>query len=292
MGMDRNVKPNAGNGQGDPHEPTLHWIMTRIRNIAVAIFIVGSVASPLQADDGFLVVQQTTAGSTIRTAEVQIERDRMRAEMTGAPGGTRIVTFDGPQQILRIINVDSKSYTEMTKADADRIGALVNAMMAKVKEEVAKKLPRDERAKPNASTGPAGRVAGTVRPEYRRAGTDVVGKWTCDKYDVFRNEQKVMEVCTVDPKALGLTAADFEISNAFATFFANVVPEASDQIVGVGTVEKHGYNGVIVRRVVYRNGKVLSTSDVIEVRRQAFDASSYDPPAGFRKQDWGAPKIQ
>ena len=261
--------------------------MTRIRNIAAAILIVGSVASPLQADEGFLIVQQTTTGTATRKTEVQIERERMRAEITGAPGGNRIVTFDGPQQILRIINVEGKSYAELTKDDADRMGALVNAMMAKMKEKIAA-LPPEQRAKIEASMGAAGLGPGTVRPEFRRAGTDTVGKWTCDKYEAFRNEQKVMDVCTVDPKTLGLTPADFEISKPFAAFFEKVVPQGADQIVGVGTIEKHGYNGVAVRRVLYRNGQVLSTSDVIEVRRQTFDASSYDPPAGFRKQDWGA----
>ena len=287
MGMDRNVKPNAANGQGDPHEPRYTGIMTRIRNIAAAAFFIGSVASPLHADEGFLIVQQTTAGAVTRKTEVQIEREHMRAEIIGAPGGNRIVTFDGPQQILRIINVEGKSYTEMTKDDADRMGAMMNAMMAKMKEKIAK-LPPEQRAKIEASMGPGGLVVGTARPEFRRAGTDTVGKWTCDKYEAFRNEQKVMEICTVDPKTLGLTPADFEISKSFGAFFEKVVPQGADQVVGIGTIEKHGYSGVPVRRVMYRNGKVLATSDVIEVRRQSFDASSYDAPAGFRRQEWGA----
>ena len=261
--------------------------MTRIRNIAAAVFVIGSVASPLHAAEGFLIVQQTTTGTTTRKTEVQIERERMRAEIEGAPGGSRIVTFDGPQQILRIINVEGKSYTEMTKADADRVGAMVNAMMANMKEKIAK-LPPEQRAKIEASMGPAGLIPGTVKPEFRRAGTDMVGKWTCDKYEAFRNEQKVMEVCAVDPKTLGLTPADFEISKPFAAFFEKVAPQGAHQIVDVGTIERHGYNGVPVRRVIYRSGNVLATSDVIDVRRQSFDASSYDPPAGFRKQELGA----
>ena len=274
-------------GKGDSHEARYTGVMSRMRNIAAAIFIINAAAPPLEAAEGFLIVQQTTAGTITRTTEVQIERERMRAEIEGGPGGSRVVTFDGPQQILRIINVEGKSYTEMTKADADRVGAIVTAMIANMKDKIAK-LPPEQRAKIEASLGPGGLVAGTVRPEFRRAGTDTVGKWTCDKYEGFRNEQKVMEVCTVDPKTLGLTPADFEISKPFGAFFEKVVPQGADQIVGVGSIERHGYNGVPVRRVLYRNGKVFGTTDVIEVKRQSFDPSSYDPPAGFRKQEWGA----
>ena len=51
----------------------------------------------------------------------------MRAEMTGATGEIQIVVFDGPQQVLRIISVPRKSYTEMTKADADRMGCAIGS---------------------------------------------------------------------------------------------------------------------------------------------------------------------
>src|SRR5688572_22092135 len=152
--------------------------MTRIRHIAAAVFIVGSVASPLRAAEGFLIVQETNTGTTIRKTEVQIERERLRAEVEGASGGSRIVTFDGPAQILRFIDIERKSYTEMTKADADRVGAMMSAMLANMKAKIAN-LPPEQRAKAEASLGSAGLVVGSMKAEFRRAGTDTVGKWTC-----------------------------------------------------------------------------------------------------------------
>jgi hypothetical protein len=262
--------------------------MNILAKALAATIVLSSFASPLLAAEGFLMVEKTVTGTTTRTTQVQLERDRMRAELTGPAGETLIVVFDGPQQILRTISVDRKSYTEMTKADADRMGAQVTMAMDAMKEKMAQ-LPPDQRAKMEAMMakfgvmGPTAQAAAS-RPDYRRAGTDKVGKWTCDKYEGFRNGEKVGEVCTVDPKALGLTAADFEISKQVAAFFQKLLPQGEEQFVGIGTVEAQGFAGIPVRRIRYKAGKAELTSEVTEVSRQTFAASSYDVPAGFERQ--------
>ena len=257
----------------------------------IATVAVCSFASPLQGAEGFLLVEKTVTGTSSRTTQVQLERDRMRAELTGPAGETLIVVFDGPQQILRTISVDRKSYTEMTKADADRIGAQVTMAMDAMKEKMAQ-LPPDQRAKMEAMMAKFGvmgptAAAAAARPEYRRAGSDKVGEWICDKYEGFRNGEKVAEVCTVEPKTLGLTTADFDISKQVAAFFRKLLPQGEEQIVGIATVETQGFDGIPVRRIRYIAGKPEMTSEVLEVTRQTFAASSYDVPAGFQKQTPG-----
>ena len=259
-----------------------------IAKTVVAVVVAGSCASPLQAAEGVLIVERTVAGATTRTSQMQIERDRMRAEMTG-PNGETIVVFDGPQQVMRMISVDRKTYTEMTKADADRMGAQVGAAMAGMKEKLAS-MPPEQRAKVEAMMariGGAGAVTGAAKPEYRRAGSDKVGKWTCEKYEGFRNGEKISEVCTVDPKVLGLTMADFEISKQVGAFFEKILPQAADQLFAMGTPEAQGFSGVPVRRINFSGGNVQSTSELTDVRRQTFPESSYDVPAGFQKQTMG-----
>jgi Domain of unknown function (DUF4412) len=264
--------------------------MSMIAKSVVAAVAFFGFASPLSAAEGLLMVEKTVTGATTRTSQIQLERERLRADITGSAGETQIATFDGPQQVLRIINMGRKSYTEMTKADVDRMGAQLNTAMAAMKEKLAT-MPPEQRAKVEALMGRAGGVAlGNVapsKPDYRRTGTDKVGKWTCDKYEGFINGEKVSEVCTVDPKTLGLTPADFEISKQVSTFFQKIVPQGMDQILGVGTLETQGFNGVPIRRIRYAGGEARSTSEVIEVKRQTFDASTYEVPAGFTKQAFG-----
>jgi hypothetical protein len=255
--------------------------------VIVAIVVVCAFASPLRAAEGFLMVEKTVMATGTRTSQVQIEHDRMRAEMTGSGGDTQIVIFDGPQQVLRVISVGRKTYTEMTKADIDRMGSQLSSAMAGMKEKIAQ-MPPEQRAQAEAAMarlgGPGAGAAVPSKPEYRRVGTDKVANWTCDKYEGFRNGEKIAEVCTVEPKALGFTAADFEIGKQVAAFFKQMLPMSDEQLIGIGTIEAQGFSGIPVRRVRYNAGKVLATSEVTSVTRETFAASTYEVPEGFQKQ--------
>jgi hypothetical protein len=262
--------------------------MKNIAKTVVAIAAVCSVASPLQAAEGVLMLEKTVAGATTRSSMIQIERDRMRAELTGPTGDVQIVVFDGPGQVLRIISVPRKSYVEMTKADADRMAAQSAAVLAAIKEKIAN-MPPEERGKVEALMPQFGMAGGGLlaKPEYRRAGTDKVGRWACDKYEGFRNGKKVSEICTVEPKALGLTEADFDVTKQVASFFEKMLPQGGDQLVGIGRIETQGFAGILIRRAAYDGDKVLSISEVTEVKRGNFAASTYEVPEGFQKQTMG-----
>jgi hypothetical protein len=262
--------------------------MNIMARTALAVAAICSVAPPLQAAEGFLMAERTVAGTVTRTSQVQVEPGRMRTEVTGPAGEKQVILFDGNQQVLRMVNVDRKSYTEMTKADADRMGEQITAAMAAMNEKLAKMTPEQQAKLKEMMARKGGAAPATVvKPEYRRAGTDKVGKWTCEKYEGFRNDEKISEVCTVEPKTLGLTPADFEISKQVTAFFRAMLPQGDDQLVGFGTMETQGFPGVPVRRTRYSGGKVVSTSEVTEARRETFDPASYEVPVGYQKQALG-----
>ena len=262
--------------------------MNFMAKAGVVLAVVCSCAPPLFAGEGFVMIEQTVRGAAKRSSEVHLEPERMHAQMTSPAGETQIMIFDGPRQVLRVVNPSRKAYTEMTKADADRMGEQLTAVIAAMKEKLASLTP-EQRAKAEAMMGRLGGAAtgSTSKPDYRRAGTDKVGKWTCDKYEGFRNNEKVSEVCTVEPKVLGLTPDDFGVSKQFAAFFSKMLPPDVTEMVGMGFFEAQGFSGIPVRRVVYTGGKVQATSEVLEVRRQNLPDSSYDVPAGFQKQAVG-----
>ena len=107
--------------------------------------------------------------------------------------------------------------------------------------------------------GRAGGMPGVSKTEYRKAGTDKVGRWTCDKYQGYLNNQKVSELCTVDPKSLGFAVSDFEVARQLGEFFKgmmpqNLTPQNLDRVFAVGRVEAEGFAGLPVRRITYANG--------------------------------------
>jgi len=245
-----------------------------------------SVASSAWAADGVLIVEKATSGGNSQTNQVQIEAQRMRVDTTTPAGEKQAFVFDGARQTISIVNFDKKIYSEMTKADVDRMGGQVNDAMARLQEQM-KNMPPEQRAQMEAMMRGrgfpgAGRGAAAAQTEYRKTGTDKVGKWTCEKYEGYQNNQKVSELCTVSPQELGFMPSDFAVAAQMAEFFRKLVPQGAEAMFQVGNSQAQGFSGVPVRRIVTMGGRQMTT-EVTDIRRQAFPESSFAVPAGFSK---------
>jgi len=85
-----------------------------------------------EAAGGLLIVQKTTSGGAPQTQQIQIENKRMRAESSGATGGKQIVMFDSARQVMTLVDPDKKTYTEITRADVERVGSQMTDAMASI----------------------------------------------------------------------------------------------------------------------------------------------------------------
>jgi len=242
----------------------------------------------LQAADGVLITEKSTTGAKIETRQIQIERNRMRVEVTDPNGSPQTIIFDGAKQVLWIIDPAKKSYIEMTKADADALAGQMSAATTQM-QEMMKNMPPDQRAQMEAMMRGRGMPAAPAAPsktEYRKVGADRVGKWACDKYDGALNNQKTTEVCTVAPSALGLAAADFEVSKQMSEFFGKLVPQGADNMFKIGGAEPTEFSGIPVRRIS-SVGQAQTVTEVTDVARQTFPESTFAVPAGFQKNAQG-----
>ena len=255
--------------------------MTRVASVILGLAVIG-VSSAADAQ-GVLIAQTTTVNGTPRTTQVQMDANHMRTEVAGADGTMQIVIFDGAKQVLYIVNPASKSYSEMTKAEVDAAGAQLGGAMAQM-QKALEGLPPAQRAQMEAMMKGRGlpAAAGAARPEYRRAGTSKVAKWSCNVYESFQNNQKTGEVCTVSASALGFNAADFEVSRQLAAFIRGLIPQAADQVFQAGTAQDQGFDGVPVRRVSTVMGSQVIT-ELTSVSRQTFPASTFAVPDGYTK---------
>jgi hypothetical protein len=258
-----------------------------------------SFAARVWAADGVLILQKVTAaGGTPKTNQIQIDQHRMRAEVSGPNGAAQSMVFDGVHEVMMIIDDDHKTYSEITKADVDAISQQMSAAMAQM-QSAMKNMTPEQRAQMEAMMGRAGAAgramggaaAATSKTQYHKTGTDTVGKWTCDKYEGTRDGQKVQEVCTVDPKVFGFTLADFAVSKDMAAFFQKMMPPGMGQSQGagelfhIGSPEEQGFSGVPIRTVTYSGGQPGTTYELTDVKRQTFPDSTFQPPAGYAKQD-------
>ena len=253
------------------------------RGVAAAAIL--ALGTALQAANGVIITQKVTMGDSTRTTQVQFDANHMRAETPGARGESQVVIFDGAKQVLYIVNPERKTYSEMTKADADKLGAQVNDAMAQMQAQMAN-MPPEQRAQIEAmmkGRGMGAAMGGAAKPEYKKVGTDTVGKWTCDKYEGYVNGQKTMDLCTVDPKVLGFTPADFAVTRQMADFFSRIMPQGASRIFSIGDLATQGYAGIPIRTTTSMMGRT-STSELQDIQRGSIPESAFEVPAGFQKE--------
>jgi hypothetical protein len=254
--------------------------------VTVMFLAAASAGHSAWAAQGLVIVEKTTINGAAETHQIQITPQRMRTDMAGPTGPTTVV-FDGTKQVLYLINTGRKTYSEMTKAEADQMGSQLSGAMAQM-QEALKNMPPEQRAQMEAMMKGRGLPAmtqGAVKTTYKKGGTQKVGKWTCDVYEILVNEQRNGEMCTVSPQTLGFTAADFAVSRQLAEFLKSILPQGTEAMfqVGDGTA---GFAGVPVRRVVTVLGRE-TVSEMTDVTRQDVPDSQFTVPADFTKEAFG-----
>jgi len=128
-------------------------------------------------------------------------------------------------------------------------------------------------------------VGAAAKPQYKKGGTQKVGKWTCDVYEISLNNQRTGELCTVSPQALGFTAADFEVSRKLADFMRSILPQGADAMFQVGGADV-GFSGVPVRSISTVFGRETIT-EMTDVSRQEVADALFTVPSGFTKEAFG-----
>jgi hypothetical protein len=252
-----------------------------VRVFRTLCFLTGMLTCTLLQAQGLVLVEQQTRGGKTSTNQIQLDKTHIRAESRASDQALAFV-FDDTTRTARVVNLDRKTYLEMD-------GAVLQEMqrqMAQFQEQL-KNLPPDQRAAIEQATRGRGGAPGAAQAPkltYRQSGSDKVGKWSCSKYEGFQGQQKVIELCTVDPKELGVTLADFEVAKHLVEFLRGFLPQAADQILFAGTTAEQGFSGVPVRRTTFANGQADIVSELKEVRREAIPPATFDVPPGFTRE--------
>ena len=262
----------------------------KLLNVTLLSIAICTSAGYAQAQ-GVVFVQKETVNGQTETNQIQMDKSHMRAE-SHASGNPMAFIFDGQKQTALMVDMNKKTYTEITKADADRMRQQLDAATAQMQSQLAN-LPPEQRAiveqmmrgRGGAPGGARGaNAAPAAKVQYRPAGSDKVGQWACTKYEGYTGEQKTDEVCTVDPKDFGLNPGDFDVAQQLADFMKAMMPGAAAGLMVNGKVQDQGFAGIPVRHTTYRNGAVATVSELTELRHESIPASAFDPPAGFSKQ--------
>lgn len=222
--------------------------MKKISLGILALFI----AMPMHGQ-GLTITMKETGPIGQTTPMLQTDRTHARLDI---PSLASQVLYDSATKTLRLLVPLLRSYREFTPAT--------------IQERAAAPAVRGQ--------------AAPVPIVYKRAGSGKVRDWTCTTYEGYRGSEKVAEVCAAEAGAIALTNPDFAlVQQAIDMAKAITSPEMIERIPTYGSVANQGFAGFPVRRVTFRNGQPESTTEVVEIRRDAVPAEVFSVPAGFTK---------
>lgn len=234
-----------------------------------------------------------------------VEGDRVRLQGTsneadGASEGT--VLFRTSPEVLIFLNSGDKSYMEMTRADAKRIGSAIENARKQMQAQLQKMTPEQRAVFEQAMAGVGGaELAKASKPKkapepakvVATGSSDKVGDWACKSYDVLRGSKKVAEACVAAWADLGFTQADVEGLRKLAAYqqqlFNEVNLEGFSSAPGseaFEVMEQLGGFPVRVRTLI--DGKPPVAMRVVKVDRKAIDPKLFEVPAGYSKRDMAA----
>ena len=225
------------------------------------------------------------------TTKLRVESDRVRIEMEGTERSD-VMIFRGDRQVMWMIDRKAKVYREMRKADVDRLGGRVNEIRAMMQEQLKNLSPERRQMVEKMIESKMSGMGGAPQPaktEYTKvAGGQEINQWTCDKYEGIHEGEKRREVWTTAPGQLGLEMSDFNVMQQMGEFIKGLTQFGREAPFRVGSLaaQKEGdYSGVPVRQIFYQGGRPTSKTEITEVRREDFDASLFELPEGYKKQE-------
>ncbi|MCB0262541.1 MAG: hypothetical protein R3C41_19215 [Calditrichia bacterium] len=261
---------------------------------------------------GVKVVSKTTdaKGNPKETSTIKFDNDNLSMESKGKDGHM-IVLFRSSENKMVLANISEGTIMEITEKDLEKMGATMEQAQNQMKDmmnspeiaeamrqaqEKMKDLPKEQqemmkKMMPNMGGGGMNMNAmDEPNVTYEKSGSETVNSWKTTKYIGKENGQTSEEVWTTDMSNFGLSESDFAVFKKMGKFFDKLSQQMGNQmspLMNFGSKEaeaKRGYSGVPVKNNDYVNGKLASTTEVLEVTKISLSANDFKNPEGLKKQ--------
>ena len=223
------------------------------------------------------------SGQTEPADKIFAQGTKIRMEPSGA---NQAIIFRNEE--LLIINHSDKTYYRMDRESLEALSKQMDAAMQQMEAQLAN-MPAEQRAMMEKMM--KGRMGGEElpKPEMKAEGVEQVGEYSCEKYALYRGDQKTLEVLSAPASEVGDAGQAMEAFQAMAKFSSEVLSsfrkgplaglaenplEAMDQIDGFPVLSRAFENGVAVSETILKSAEGQDLADDL-----------FEAPKGYRLVD-------
>jgi hypothetical protein len=255
-------------------------------------YLLGTVVTAvLAAGPGLAGVVLKGQGTNLKnnaTSEITmfVDTSRLRIDTRSKDGKddvSMILRIQGDDYQMIALDNRQKQYWVMDRKTMAEVSQTVSNAMAQLEAQLKNMTP-EQRAMMEKMMGKKmgemmGGAPGGLPPiSYRAAGAGIAGGRPCKKYDVFRGDEKISEVCTVRPESMGLGPAElavFEKMKVIYEDWAKMLRQLPGMTRFLGDFAAKQIDGFPVQQVIIEKGQPVIRFEFGEAARRSFSEADF-----------------
>ncbi|MBZ0179332.1 MAG: hypothetical protein K8F36_08575 [Melioribacteraceae bacterium] len=262
--------------------------MRKYLNLIITMFIIFATASSILGG-GVVKITETDSDGISITSQLFVQ-DGMLKIVSDQTDENTIMIFDSKNQIMKIADLNKKSYMEITKDDIKKFSQQMSGI-SKQMEEALKNVPPEQREMMEKMM--KDKMPGMQeqempsKPEYKKVASGIqIGNWTTDKYEGYKNGSKIESVWIAAWQATSLKDEYMDVFKGMMSMFEEFAKSMGPMAASMeqsfdAELFEHGFP---IKTEEYEDGKLVSTSLVEEMMEQNLSSDVFTLPAGLTKE--------
>lgn len=253
------------------------------------LFIVGVFVSTFSSASmfagGIITIEENRRNKTVIN-KTFIEKHLMRME-SKIDDEMYIAIFNAEKEILYNLDIQNKTYVQITKTDLEKVGSKMNNVNSMLEEKL-KDLPEEhkEMMRKMLQQKMPGQTEQKKDKTYSLISeNEKVLNWKCDKYRVKEGDDLLKDVWVTDWKNSGLKVEYKNVLKSMEKFFNFFTSQLGNQVksqslnLDFSLADK----GIPVKTVYYANGEENGSSIVKEIKEEELPITLFIVPTDFKR---------
>ncbi len=214
-----------------------------------------------------------------------VEASRLRIDTRGQDvDSSMILRIEGDDYQMIVLDNRRKEYRVMDRKAMAEMGEKISSAMAQMQEQLKKMTPEQRAMMEKLMGKKLGEMMGGGEPaepppmSYRETGAATVHGRACKKYDVFRGEEKVAELCAARPESIELGPEEMALFEKMKGVFDDMA-KSLRRLPGMTRFQvdfaAKPVDGFPIQQVVFSEGRPATRFEFRDAARRSFSDADF-----------------
>jgi hypothetical protein len=261
--------------------------------------LLAAVLAAGSAQSGVILKGQVTNLKENATSEIRIlvDSSRLRVDTRGKDvDASMILHIRGDDYQMIALDNRRKEYRVLDRKTMAEMQTKISGAMAQMQEQIKNMTPEQRAMMEKLMGKKFGEMMGGGAPaelpmSYRETGAATVHGRACKKYDVFRGQEKVSELCAAKPESMELGPQEMALFEKMKAVFDDMT-KALRRLPGITRYQvdfaAKPVDGFPIQQIVFSEGRPEARFEFYEAARRNFsdadfstgDAKKVETPMG------------